>query len=203
MKRIMFVLFVLIAFAAGYSQDGLRQRSMMKNTIFYVQPDGKVLSADYWQLQLGSFEVTVNRRYPGEGVVPIDGTVSVALMSGGYLEGNGAGSKGKAMVRLVTSAELAVKRNGNFEFIRPDTIDFIYYGGERVKLKGASESEDLYVYIEERDNTYKAKRFVLAAYVSDKNTGELTYTGQISPLIGVSFTQEGARRAHRAAMDAN
>ena len=196
MKKYILFFIMLSAFAAVYSQDDFKQRSMMKKMVYYVTPDGKVASTDYWQLSLGNFEVKVQRRYPGEGMVPIEGSVNIALMSGGYIEGNGYGDRGK----LAANAEFAVKRDGKYEFIRPDTIDFIYYGGTKVKLKGVNEAENLYVHIEDPYNTYQAKKFVLAVYAGNKNTGELTFVNDVSPIIGISFTAEGAKKAYQAAL---
>jgi hypothetical protein len=196
MKKLMFVFIVLFVFSAVYSQEDLRQRSMMKKTIFYVSSDGKVASTDYWQLSLGAFDVKVGRKYPGEGIVSIEGSVNAALMSGRYIEGNGYGDRGK----LVTSAEFAVKRDGKYEFVRADTIDFIYYGGTKVKLKNVNEPEDLFIHIEDPYNTYQPKKFILGVYVHNKQFGDLNHSHDVSPLIGISFTAEGAKKAYQAAL---
>jgi len=196
MRKFMFIFAVLFVFSAVYSQDDLKQRSMMKKTIFYVTPDGKTASADYWQLSLGNFAVKVQRRYPGEGIVPIEGNVNAAFMSGGYIEGNGFGDRGK----ISANADFAVKRGGKFETIRADSIDFIFYGGTKVKLKNSSQIEDLFVHIEDPYNTYPPKKFVLGIYNHNKQFDELAFSHEINPLIGVSFTAEGAKNAYQAAL---
>ncbi|MDR0304429.1 MAG: hypothetical protein LBH98_06660 [Chitinispirillales bacterium] len=196
MKKFIFVFTVLLAFTAIYSQDDLKQRSMMKKTIFYVTSDGKTASADYWQLSLGNFDVRVQRKYPGEGMVSIDGSVNAALMSGGYIEGNGFGDRGK----LMAMADFAVKRDGKYEIVRADSIDFIFYGGTKAKLKDSDQIEDLFVHIEDPYNTYQPKKFILGIYSGNKNTGELTFMRDVSPLIGISFTTEGAQKAYKAAL---
>lgn len=195
MKKIMIILAVLFAFTAVFSQDDLKQRAMMKKTIYYTDGNGKVGSADYWQLQLGTFDVQVGRKYPGEGIVKIDGSVNVSFMSGGYLEGNGFGTRGK----LTTEANFAVKRDGKYETISPDSIDFVFYGASKVKLKGANDTEDLFVFIEDAYNTYEAKKFVLAVYVMNKQFGELDFSHDVNP-TAISFTQEGAKKGYQATL---
>ena len=195
MKKFVFII-VLCAFAALFAQDD-RQRSMMKRTVFYASPDGKVGTSDYWQLALGNFEVEVERRFPGEGAVKVEGSVNIALMSGGYVEGNGFGNRG----RLVANAELAVLRDGKYEFVRVEAIDFIFLGGSKIKLKESENIEDLYIHIEDPSNVSQARRFILSTYNLARNTGELTYDGEISPIIAISFTQEGARRGYQAALE--
>ncbi|MCL1946728.1 MAG: hypothetical protein FWF51_06200 [Chitinivibrionia bacterium] len=194
MKNFMFILALALTFSTIFAQDDLRLRAMTKNTIFYATPDGKVTSADYWQMRLGNFDVTVTRKYPGEGDVKIEGSANIAFMSGGYLEGNGFGSRGK----LSTQADFAVKRDGKYQTVRPDTIDYIFFGASKVKLKGLDKEEDLFVYIEDPYNTYEAKMFNLAVYVLSKNTGELTHSHDIERLSAVSFTEEGAKKGHQA-----
>jgi hypothetical protein len=196
MRKFMFIFAVLFVFSAVYSQEDLKQRSMMKKTIFYVTPDGKTASADYWQLSLGNFDVRVQRKYPGEGMVPIDGSVNAAFMSGGYIEGNGFGDRGK----IIATADFAVKRGGQYEIVRADSIDFIFYGGTKVKLKNSDKIEDLFVHIEDPYNTYPAKKFVLGIYVHNKQFDDLNFQREINPLIGVSFTAEGAKKAYQAAL---
>jgi hypothetical protein len=195
MKRFLVILAVLFAFTAAFSQDDLKQRSMMKKTIYYATGDGKTGSADYWQMQLGNFDVQVQRKYPGEGVVKIDGSANVAFMSGGYLEGNGYGTRGK----FVTEANFAVKRGDKYETIQADSIDFIFYGAEKVKLRSATEPEDLFVFIEDAYNTYPAKNFTLAVYYMDKQFGELKYHNDVQP-VAVSFTLDGAKKGYQATL---
>jgi len=195
MKKIMIILAVLFAFTVVFSQDDLKQRSMMKKTIYYADGTGKISSGDYWQLQLGTFDVQVGRKYPGEGIVKIDGSVNVSFMSGGYLEGNGFGTRGK----FSTEANFAVKRDGKYETIQPDSIDFIFYGASKVKLKGANDTEDLFVFIEDAYNTYEAKKFVLAVYVMNKQFGDLNFSHDVKP-TAVSFTQEGAKKGYQATL---
>lgn len=195
MKKLIIILAVLLAFTSAFSQDDLKQRSMMKKTIYYATGDGKTGSTDYWQMQLGNFDVQVGRKYPGEGTVKIDGSVNIAFMSGGYLEGNGFGTRGK----LTTEANFAVKRDGKYETVQPDSIDFIFYGASKVKLKDAAEPEDLFVFIEDAYNTYEAKRFILAVYTMDKQFGELKFSHDINP-VAVSFTLDGAKKGYQAAL---
>jgi hypothetical protein len=193
MKKVLFVLTILLVFQTSFSDD-LRVRAMTKNTIHYATPDGRISTADYWQLALGNFEIRVHRRYPGEGMVQIDGSANVAFMSGGYLEGNGFGTRG----RLTTTAEFAVKRGDKFEIVRPDAIDYIFFGGTRVKLRDADEEEDLFVFIEDPYNTCQAKMFSLRIFSLSRNTGELDYEGIVESMTAVSFSADGARRGHQA-----
>ena len=201
MKKMMVLLAVLFVFTAAFSQADLRERSMMKTPIFYASANGEIGTAEYWQLQLGNFPVRVGRSFPGLGVVQMEGNVNIAFMSGGYLEGNGfAGAPNNPQVRsqrISTEANFAVKRNGRYESIRPDTIDYIFWGGTMVQIKGESAPEDLYVFIEDAYNTDHAKNFNLAVFVHDKRLGELVRSFDRDP-VAISFTREGARRGHQA-----
>jgi hypothetical protein len=202
MRKTLFVLAVLLAFSAAFSQDDLKVRAMTENVIHFATNDGKVASANYWQLKLGTFEVKVARKYPGEGDIPVEGNVNVAFMSGGYLEGNGFGMRtGGITTKVTTQADFAVKRDGKYQTIRADAIDYIFYGGTKVKLKDVDHEEDLYVYIEDPYNTYHAKKFDLAIWVLSKNTGELTHSRDVVDMItAVSFTADGAKKGHQATL---
>jgi len=201
MKKTMIFLAILFVFTAAFANE--RERSMMKTPIFYALPSGEIGTAEYWQLQLGTFEVSLPRTFPGIGQVAMEGNMNVALMSGGYLEGSGFGdapTHPQIRSQRINSFDInfAVKRNGRYEtIIRVDTLDFVFWGASMAQVKGANAPEDLFVHIENTNNTFHARAFNLAVFVNER--GDLRRSYDVEP-VAISFTREGARRGFQANM---
>jgi len=193
----LFTLF-LACFTPLFSQDEMKTRHMLKRTVFYVYGNGVVESADYWSLSLGKFDVTVQRDFPGEGVLPVTGSVNLSLLSSGYIEGNGYGEKGK----MVVNADFAIMKDSVITPVKLDEIDYIFYGGTKIALKTGTPQE-LYLQIETPDNKAQVAGTAIKTFAIDKSFGELQFKKDVDPIIGFSFTKEGALRAYKAALAAN
>jgi len=199
MKKVVFTLMALAIFSMSFAQSAaeFRQRVMTESKVHFTMLDGRVQTADFWQLKLGRFEVDLVRSFPGQGNLPVNGNVNIMFMSGGYLEGNGFGNRG----RINANAEFAVKRNGDFQMIRQEAIEYIFFGGSRVKLVEAEEEEDLFIFIESKENVYQAKDFSLSIFVNNRATRELELRDDIEGITAIAFTAERARRGHQATMN--
>jgi len=197
MKKAVLILAIFAVFSAIFAQGEFRQRAMTQSTVHFSRADGSVSTADFWQLKLGRFEVNLTRRFPGEGDVAITGNVNMMFMSGGYLEGNGAGSRG--IIRDVT-AEFAVKRDGRFMTVRQDAIEYIFANGNGVKLIDTQEEEDLYIIIESERNVFHPRDFSLSVFGRTPNPGELAHQRDIDDITSIAFTAERARKGHQATL---
>ncbi|MCL2844214.1 MAG: hypothetical protein FWE23_02010 [Chitinivibrionia bacterium] len=199
MKKAVIALIISVFFTISFAQSAadFRQRAMTQSTVHFTTSDGRVQTADFWQLKLGRFEVDLVRRFPGEGDVAVNGNVNIMFMSGGYLEGNGFGNRG----RINSTAEFAVRRDGGFQMVRQEAIEYIFFGGTRVKLIDGAGEEDLYIFIENDQNIYRARDFTLAIFVNNRATRELELTNDIEGITAIAFTAERARAGHRATMD--
>jgi len=193
----LFTLF-LACFTPLFSQDEMKTRHMLKRTVFYVYGNGVVESADYWSLSLGKFDVTVQRDFPGEGVLPVVGSVNLNYLSTGYIEGNGYGEKGK----MVVNADFAIEKEGTLTVLKVEEIDYIFYGGTKVALKNG-EPQELYLQVETPDNKIQAKGTSIKVFAIDKEFGELKFKKDVERIVGFSYTKEGALRAYKAALAAN
>ncbi len=199
MKKVTAVL-ALIFFLVfpTFAQDEYSVRHLLKRTIYFAHGKGTVESANYWSLPLGNFDFTVNRDYPGEGVVTVSGSANLSFLSSGYIEGAGYGDRGKITVK----ADFCVEKDGKLEPVTLEDIDFIFYGGTKVKLKDG-EIQDLFLMIEEPTNRVSAKGTSIMVYRFDKKWGELKHSKDIDRIVGFSFTKEGAKRAYKSALAAN
>lgn len=197
MRTHFWVFFVLMFTMVSFGQDDLAMRSMLKRTVFFVTTDGKIQSADYWAMPMGRFDFTVKRQYPGEGEVTVNGSTNLSLISSGYIEGKGYGDRGK----ITVDADFMVKRSDTLTRIKLADIDFVYMGGTEIKLKN-HDKEELFIMIENPENTTQAKRLGIALYTYIKDYGEIEHARDIERIIGFSFTREGASRAWKAALEA-
>lgn len=180
------------------AQEDFKTRQMLKKTIFYVYGNGTVESCDYWSLALGKFDVTVQRDFPGEGILPVEGSVNLNFMCSGYIEGKGYGERGN----MVVSADFAILKDNVLTPIKFDDIDYVFYSGTKVALKNESPQE-LFLQIETPDNKAQASGTSIKVFGMDKEMGELKCKKDVPQLIGFSFTKEGALRAYKAALAAN
>ena len=189
----------LIVFAASlFAQDEYAQRTLLKRTIYYVTGNGTVASANYWSIPMGNFDFTVQREYPGEGMVEVSGSANLSFISSGYIEGVGYGERGKMRV----NADFCIEDGDTLKALALKDIDYIFYGGTKVKLNGGG-TYDLYLEIEDPKNKVVAKGLSIMIYKFDKDWGELKHDKDIDRIIGISFTKDGAARAYKAALDAN
>lgn len=190
---LLFMIFPLFAQTEEY-----KERHLLKRMIYFVDGQGKVESAEYWSIALGNFDFKVEREYPGEGVLPVEGSANLSFISSGYIEGAGYGERGK----ITVAADFCVEDGDSLKVLELTDIDFIFYGSTKVKLKDGAIT-DLYMTIEDPANKVQAKRTTMMVFKFDKSWGELQHEKDVDRVIGYSFTKEGAQRAYKAALAAN
>lgn len=197
MRKLLSVLFSLLIFlpAMATDADGYASRAMYEKTIYLIHTDGKIEKATYWSLPLGKAEdFTVKREYPGEGIVDVMCSANLSLISSGYIDGSGYGDRGKITVK----AYFMVEKEGKLVRIDLEEIDYVYYGGTKVRLKNASADQELYIVIEDEVNKVQARGLKALIYAKEKPHNSLKHTKDIDALLGFSFTKEGALKGYKA-----
>ncbi len=185
----------LLVFAAGavFAQT----KGMIESKAWYVGSDKKVQEMSYWRIYLGDYDVKLKRNYPGEGQIELSAGMNFQLFpagpSKGFIEGNGQSIKGKVSslpgMRIVSGG-------GEGEEIKMDVIDYIYDYGTKVALKDGRKGD--FMIGAEGGGLLEVKRFQLSVYKKEKGKfgeEELKEVTDRLPIIGISFTKEGATRA--------
>jgi len=192
-KLILAVSILALAFSAGFS------RNILEKKVFYVNNVNKTGQAKFWVIYLGGFDVNLTRKIPGEGDVPVQATVNLQLISSGYVEGNGYGTKGK----VECLPTLLFVNNGEERRVVLDSIDNIYDFGRKVQLK-TGETGDLVLDIE--GNKVSAKKFIMREYKLTNYYGEeiLKEGSQETAIVAIALSQDGLVKAQKAqaALDA-
>jgi hypothetical protein len=199
MKRVISATLLIVSlFIMVSAQDEYSQRTLLKRTIYFVYGNKQVEKADYWSIPLGNFDFEVMREYPGEGNVAVTGSANLSFISSGYIEGAGYGERGKINV----NADFCYEDGDSLKNIELKDIDYIYYGGTKIKLKNG-ETKELYITIEDPKNKVQAKGTSIMVFKYNKDWGELKHSKDVDRVIGFSFTKDGALRAYSAALKAN
>jgi hypothetical protein len=192
-KLILAVSILALAFSSGFS------RNILEKKMFYVNNVNKTGQAKFWVIYLGGFDVNLTRKISGEGDVPVQATVNLQLISSGYVEGNGYGTKGK----VECLPTLLFVNNGEERRIVLDSINYIYDFGRKVQLM-TGETGDLVLDIE--GNKVSAKKFIMREYKLTNYYGEeiLKEGSQESAIVAIALTQDGIVKAQKAqaALDA-
>lgn len=192
-KLILAVSILALAISSGFS------RNILEKKMFYVNNVNKTGQAKFWVIYLGGFDVNLTRKIPGEGDVPVQATVNLQLISSGYVEGNGYGTKGK----VECLPTLLFVNNGEERRIVLDSINYIYDFGRKVQLM-TGESGDLVLDIE--GNKVSAKKFIMREYKLTNYYGEeiLKEGSQESAIVAIALSQDGIVKAQKAqaALDA-
>lgn len=192
-KLILAVSILALAVSSGFS------RNILEKKIFYVNNVNKTGQAKFWVIYLGGFDVNLTRKIPGEGDVPVQATVNLQLISSGYVEGNGYGTKGK----VECLPTLLFVSNGEERRVVLDSIDYIYDFGRKVQLK-TGESGDLVLDIE--GNKVTSKKFIMREYKLTNYYGEeiLKEGSQETAILAIALSQDGLVKAQKAqaALDA-
>jgi hypothetical protein len=194
---------VLLTFSAGavFAQG---TKGFIPRKAWYVDNDKKVyetvdrtlLKGDdwgYWRIYLGDYDVKLKRNFPGEGQVTVAAGMNFQLFSAGFIEGNGQSSRGK--VQSLPGMRI-VSGGGTGEEFKVDAIDYIYDYGTKVALKDGRKGD--FMIGDENGELLEIKRFQLSVYTKIKGKfgeEELRETKDRLPIIGISFTKEGAARA--------
>lgn len=166
------------------------QRSLLEKKIYYVA-NGKVASANYWSLPIGSFPVTLNRRFPGEGNIDVEAEVNFSALSSGYIEGSGYGARGK----IGSEAQFAIMDADTVKDLDFNDIDYVYASGDMVKPK-KGDTQPLILSCEVNKLTIKNMKIMIWRY--DKKFSELKHSKDIDRITAFSFTKDGAYRAVKA-----
>jgi hypothetical protein len=192
-KLILAVSILALAFSSGFS------RNILEKKMFYVNNVNKTGQAKFWVIYLGGFDVNLTRKIPGEGDVPVQATVNLQLISSGYVEGNGYGTKGK----VECLPTLLFVNNGEERRVVLDSINYIYDFGRKVQLM-TGETGDLVLDIE--GNKVSAKKFIMREYKLTNYYGEeiLKEGSQESAIVAIALSQDGIVKAQKAqaALDA-
>ncbi|MGM0461443.1 MAG: hypothetical protein ACQEQ4_03385 [Fibrobacterota bacterium] len=190
------VLILMGATILSARMNEFQQRNLLEETAYFVTSDGEIHSYDYWSLRFGTHSYTVDREFPGEGTVEVEGTSNLALVSSGFIEGTGYGSRGEINVQ----SRFVIKENDSLTQIPLDSIDYIYMGGRRIGLKDGSE-HDLYLRIEKDENLVQPNE-ALRARVFAVEDRRLSPAGTLEPVLAFSYSREGAKKAYKKALEA-
>jgi hypothetical protein len=174
----------LFLFAAATVSFG---RSILERKVFYVNTvTGKSGLAKFWVVFLGTHEVTLTRKYPGEEPQKVSGNMNLQLLSSGYIEGNGYSTKGK----LECLPVMKMKNDKGITQISIDSIDCIYdFGGKVRTLKG--ETGEFIVDCEGLMIT--PTKFLMREYKMTNYYGEeiLKEGSEEIKVSAIAFTKEG------------
>ncbi|MBN2037784.1 MAG: hypothetical protein JW768_13670 [Chitinispirillaceae bacterium] len=165
-------------------------RSILERKMFYINAQsGKSGQAKFWVIYLGNHEVTLNRKYPGEEIQPVTGSMNFQLLSSGYIEGNGYSVKGK----LSCHPTMRLKNEQGTKKIAIDSIDCIYEHGRKVRLS-SGEIGDFIIDVE--GLPVVANRFIMREYKLTNYYGEeiLKEGSEETRISAISFSKEGLAR---------
>jgi len=190
---VMFAALAIFAAGAAFAQT----KGMIESKAWYVDSDKKVRDVAYWRIFLGDYDVKLKRNYPGEGQIEVDAGMNFQFFPAGpnkgFIEGNGQSSKGR--VQSLPGMRI-VSGGGDGEEIKIDVVDYIYDYGTKVALKDGRKGSLMIG--AEGGGLLEIKRFQLSEYVKMKGKfgeEELKEVKDRVPIIGISFTKEGATRA--------
>jgi hypothetical protein len=186
----------VLAFAAGavFAQG---TKGMIESKAWYVDTDKKLHEMSYWRVYLGDYDVKLKRNYPGEGQIEVPAGMNFQFFPAGpnkgFIEGNGQSTKGKVSslpgMRIVSGG-------GEGEEIKMEEVDYIYDYGTKVALKDGRKGN--FMIGAEGGGLLEVKRFQLSEYKKEKGRfgeEELKEIKDRVPVIGISFTKDGATRA--------
>jgi len=191
------MLTVLLALSAG-SVFAQGARGMIERKAWFVDGGGKVTEMLYWRIYLGDYNTKLTRQIPGKGQVTFDAGMNFQFFSAGYIEGNGASSEG----RVTALPGMRIRTGGTVAEIKIDEIDYIYDYGTKVATKDGRKG-DFVMQLQPEGTILEIKRFQLSLYTMQKGSlgeMELKETMDKVPVIGLSFSKEGAERASKEAV---
>lgn len=189
-------LIILTTTISTFAQYGqYSSRSLLKKTIYYVS-GGKIGSAEFWALHLGNHEVKLAKKFPGEGIVPLDAQINFSLLSSGYIEGKGYSSRGK----IEASAHLGTIVNDSVQDLVIDSIDYVSQNGRKIKMVDGEPT--VMILHTENDNRKVIREMLLREFYFDKVYSELKFKKDI-PIQAFSFSKAGAQRALKALSESN
>lgn len=189
--RIWQITMCLVAVCAFHS---FALKGMLEKKLYYITAKEHVQdTVSYWAIFLGTYDVTIDRKFPGEPKQPIDASINFSLLSNGYIQGQGYSEKGE----IHSEAELKIVVDSTTQrTFSPEEIVCVYDYGRKVKLSDQTMG-DLYLSIEGVD--VKVKKLQLRRYVFYTKYGEKMlqedkeHTDVI--LYGFAYSREGIETA--------
>ncbi len=189
--RFMAVISIFVICIGTYAQYGqYSQRSLLEKRVYYVA-NGKIGSAIYWSVPVGTFDCTLNRYFPGEDSVSIEAAINFAMLSSGYVEGKGYGSRGKTSAE----AQFVIQDSEGLKELDLSDIDYVYMNGGKVKPKKSAACP---LILKCEGNQFTIRRMKIMIWLYDKKFKELKHSKDIDMITAFSFTKEGAYRALKA-----
>jgi len=193
--RISMLLAVLMAFTAPVFAQG--SRSVIERKIWYVDGNKRIAEAQYWRIFLGDYQaVQLRRTFPGEGQITVEAGMNFQLLSSGYIEGNGASSRG----RVNSLPRMQIVINGQPDAILIDDIDYIFDYGTKVVTKDGRRGDFQFLV----DGVLMTpRRFQITVFVQSVGAfgePELNPSITMLPIPAVAFSREAATRASQEAI---
>jgi hypothetical protein len=190
--------FLTLAVGVAFAQQMPGQRSILERKMWYVSEAGKVGEALYWSIYLGDYDVKLTRNVPGKGQVTATAGMNFQFLSSGYIEGNGAGPFGsESRVKSLPGMRIRVS-GGQPEEIKLAEIDYIYDYCTKVVAKDGRRGD--FMIGSEGGENLEVKRFQVMEYKQVKGKFgelELQIVQDRAPIIGISFSREGAVKASK------
>jgi hypothetical protein len=184
---------VLLIIAAATAL--LADRAIIERRVWYVDPDKKIAEARFWTIFLGNYDKQLTRNFPGEGSITFPASINYQLVSSGYIEGNGAGSRGP--VRKLLPAMLIRVEGEEPATIQIANIDYIYDWGTKVALTDGRKGDFL---MNAEGKPTEIKRFNIREFKEVMSHGERVLNSSAdhdTPIVALAFSREGAARAAR------
>ena len=122
---------VIIACALCVCAGSVSAKSMLEKKIYFLNQSGKADSSVYWKIFLGSYQATLERKFPGEDSMPVNTELNLTLLSSGYIEGYGYVKKGRVDCMGGFIADSA----GAGQKIPVDSMEFMINNATLAKVK--------------------------------------------------------------------
>lgn len=189
-RRVVYALCLGLVVAASLPA----MKGLLEKKIWYVN-NNKIGETTYWVVYVGEYPVTVQRKFPGEDIAPIEATFNFNLLSSGYLEGTGYCAKGKVSAR----AELAIRGASGDSAVPFEEVECIYDFGRKIRLTNGAEGEFL---LDIEGTMVPVKKTQLRTYKYTEVDGDrsLKEDHENTDLMvsTISFTKEGVGAAKKA-----
>lgn len=184
------VLFMVVAAGVLFAQSN---RSIIERKVWYTtDTNKKVGEARFWTIFLGNYDMKITRDFPGEGRITFDASINYQLLSSGYIEGNGAGSRGKLNGLLPA---MLIKTEAGEATIQIADIDYIYDWGTKVALRDGRKGDFM---MSAEGKPTEIKRFSLREFKEVDSFGEKILNSASEgdkPIVTLAFTKEASARA--------
>jgi hypothetical protein len=125
---------VVIACALCLCAGNISAKSLLEKKIFFLNQAGKADSSVYWKIFLGSYQATLERKFPGEDTMPVNTDLNLTLLSSGYIEGYGYTRKG----RVDCMGMFMTDSSGTIQKVPTDSMEFMIHEATQAKIKGKS-----------------------------------------------------------------